>query len=227
MALRILPFRQYNENDVVNLYASDTVNTQTTDSGGGDAGVFVQVSAGDLTDGPVVYESNAYLGKTDYPFVGADQLPVVKAQVTPATTGGSPLGVTLAQTAQQDENGEKLIYYPQKQLELQAVHSGQAVPILTKGIVTLSTAAFDGDIPAPGTNVCTISPGTAGKLTGHASLSAKHAWHHGVPTIGVVIATGNRINRGLATDQFAGASIGTGASDGAGQYAVFKLNAIA
>ncbi len=224
MALRILPFRQYNENDVVNLYASATVNTKTSDSGQGDAGIFVTVSAGDLTDGPVQYQTNSYLGKTDYPFVGADQLPVVTAQVTPAGTGDTVLGVTLAQTAQQDENGEKLIYYPQKQLELQAVHSGQAVPILTQGIVTLSPAAFDGDIPAPGTNVLTISPGaTAGKLTGHATLAAKHAWHSSVPTVGTVIATGNRVNRGLAADQFAGASVGTGAANGNGQYAVVKV----
>lgn len=226
MALRILPFRQYNENDVVNLYASDKANTQVTDSGLGDAGIFVAVSAGDLTDGPVSYETNAYLGKTDYPFVGADQLPVVTAKVTPATTGDTPLGVTLAQTAQQDENGEKLIYYPQKQLELQAVHSGQAVPVLTRGIVTLSPAAFDGSIPAPGTNVVTISPDGNGKLTGHATLAAKHAWHSSVPTVGAVIATGNRINRGLATDQFAGASVGTGAANGNGQYAVVKVHTV-
>ena len=55
MSIRILPFRQYSDNDVVNLYAleNDAVLTNTTDTGGGDAGVFVKVSAGDFNKEPV------------------------------------------------------------------------------------------------------------------------------------------------------------------------------
>ena len=41
MAIRILPFRQYAEEDVVNLYATAAANNAVTDSGDGDAGVFV------------------------------------------------------------------------------------------------------------------------------------------------------------------------------------------
>lgn len=228
MALRILPFRQYNESDVVNMYAMDSVNDSVTDSGDGDAGVFVAVSAGNLGqegEGPVAYENNSYLGQTYAgAFVGqGGNLPVVITKVTPATTGDTVLGVTLNQTAQKDENGEKLIYYPQKALELQAVYSGQAVPVLQKGVVTLSTAAFDGDIPAPGSNVLTISPFNAGKVTGFATRADKHAWHEPVPVIGSVIATGNRVNRGLTTDQFAGASVGTGDANANGQYAVVRI----
>ena len=47
--------------------------------------------------------------------------------------------MTLYQTAKNDENGEKLLYNPQKQEEKQAMLPGQAVPILTKGIVTLAS----------------------------------------------------------------------------------------
>lgn len=239
MALRILPFRQYNETDVVNLYASDKANDKVTHHGLGDAGVFVAVSAGNLggnnLDGPVAYETNAYLGNTDYPFLGNSDLPVVQTKVTPAATGNDVLGVTLAQTAQHDENGEKLIYYPQKQLELQAVHSGQAVPVLTKGVITLSTGAFDGTIPPPGSNVVTISPNGNGRLSGHNSLTAKNTTSTfggnlsagdgaNIPVVGTVIATGNRVNRGLASDQFAGATVGTGAANGDGQYAVVRIS---
>jgi len=41
MALRILPFRQYSDHDVVNLYSviDSDVNDQTTDAGAGDAGL--------------------------------------------------------------------------------------------------------------------------------------------------------------------------------------------
>ena len=54
-----------------------------------------------------------------------------------ATSGDACVGVTLLQTAQTDENGEKFLYYPQKKLEVQAVLTGEAVPVLGKGIVTL------------------------------------------------------------------------------------------
>jgi hypothetical protein len=37
--------------------------------------------------------------------------------------------------AERDENGEKLLYHPRKAAEMQAVISGQTMPVLTKGIV--------------------------------------------------------------------------------------------
>lgn len=206
MALRILPFRSYNESDVVNLYASDVANDSVTDSSNADAGVFVKVSSADLNVGPIAYESNSYLGKTDYAFVGADQLPVVQNKFTAATSGAPVLGITLAQTAQKDENGEKLIYYPQKQLELQAVHSGQAVPVLTKGVVTIASTAYEGTL-TPG-EFLTIGS-TAGKVKGHAT--------HQTNTVGQVLATGSRV-AGLSADQFAGSAGSTG------NYAIIQLS---
>jgi hypothetical protein len=106
MAIRLLPFRQYAEEDVVNLYASSGVNDQVdTAQGDGDAGVFVGVSAGDFSLDPIQYADNSYLGKTDYPFIGRDQYPSVPLQVEPAQSGQTVLGVTLLQTALRDENG--------------------------------------------------------------------------------------------------------------------------
>jgi len=139
MAIRLLPFRQYAEEDVVNLYASSGVNAQVdTAQGDGDAGVFVSVSAGDFSLDPIQYADSTYLGKTDYPFIGRDQYPSVPLQVEPAQSGSTVLGLTLLQTALRDENGEKLLYYPQKKLETQSVLTGEAVPVLGKGIVTLA-----------------------------------------------------------------------------------------
>ena len=144
MALRILPFRQYAEQDVINLYALDgaDVNAQLDTKGNGDAGTFVSISAGALNDGPVQYQTSTYLGKTDYPHIGRDQYPVNVLRVGAAATGDSVLGMTLNQTATHDENGEKLLYYPQKALENQAVLSGQAVPVLSRGIVTLNGCSW-------------------------------------------------------------------------------------
>ena len=60
MALRILPFRQYAEQDVINLYAlkGTDVNSQLDTKGNGDAGVFVSVYNGKLEDGPITYASS-------------------------------------------------------------------------------------------------------------------------------------------------------------------------
>lgn len=215
MAIRLLPFRQYAEEDVVNLFASADSNDKVSDSGKGDAGVFVKVSAGDFSADPVGYESNSYLGKTDYPFIGRNQYPVVPLKVTAASAGDSCLGVTLLQTALKDENDEKLLYYPQKKLETQSVLTGEAVPVLGKGIVTVDTATvLDG----------TQQVGHFVKLSNNAGKISGHAGGHMHGNIGQILATGQRVNRGVSDDQFGGASVGTGAAGNAGKYAVIRIN---
>ena len=205
MALRILPFRQYSDHDVVNLYsviAGDVCDsTVAADSGLGDAGVFVKVSDGNFDADPVSYTDDSYLGKNDYPFLGTDEMyPKVNLKITGATSGVVPLGLTLYQTAKNDENGEKLLYHPTKQTELQAMLPGQAVPILTKGIVTLSADAFDGDVSTytVGRGIKT-SQVTAGKITGALKGVGETA-----DVFGHVIGTGTRSNVGITTDQFSG-----------------------
>ena len=201
MALRILPFRQYSDHVVVNMYAvvDGDVLTSTTDTGAGDAGVFVKVSDGNFDNDPVTYQTNSYLGKTDYPFVGTTEMyPEVNLKITGSTSGEIPLGLTLYQTAKNDENGEKLLYNPQKQEELQAMLPGQAVPVATKGIFTLAAAAFDGGVAdyAPGKGIRT-SLLNAGKLTGALRSDGIHVFGH-------VLGTGTRTSVGPTTDQFAG-----------------------
>ena len=206
MALRILPFRQYSDHDVVNMYSiidSDVLDS-TTGTGAGDAGVFVKVSDGNFDNDPVTYQTNSYLGNTNYPFLGTTEMyPEVNIKVTGNTSGQVPLGMTLYQTAKNDENGEKLLYNPQKQEELQAMLPGQAVPIATKGIFTLSSAAFDGPVSsyAPG-NVIIASNNNDGKITGAARGNAKI--EHSERVFGHVLGTGTRANVGPTTDQFSG-----------------------
>tara|TARA_Y100001938_G_scaffold139837_1_gene207223 strand:+ start:1271 stop:1912 length:642 start_codon:yes stop_codon:yes gene_type:complete len=204
MSLRILPFRQYSDHDVVNLYAleSDDVLDSTTGSGGGDAGVFVTVSAGNFDDDPITYQTNAYLGDTSYPFLGTTEMyPQANLKVTGAGSGVIPLGITLFQTAKNDENGEKLLYHPTKQTELQAMLPGQAVPIATKGVFTLSKDAIAGEALHADLGLGSgirIADATAdvGQITGC------------LPThdnaFGTVLGTGNRANVGITTDQFSG-----------------------
>ena len=201
MALRILPFRQYSDHDVVNLFsviASD-VNTATTDSGAGDAGLFVKVADGNFDADPITYQTNSYLGDTSYPFIGTTEMyPEVNLKITGAADEDHCIGMTLFQTAKNDENGEKLLYNPQKQEELQAMLPGQAVPIATKGIFTLSSSAFDGPLTsyAPGNRIKLSS--NAGKITGFTTVSATTITTGDLvdedKVFGHVLGTGTRAN---------------------------------
>jgi len=211
MGLRILPFRQYSDHDVVNLFSvigSDVLNA-TTDSGAGDAGVFVKVADGNFDKEPVEYQTNSYLGDSSYPFLGTTAMyPEVNLKITGAKDEDHAIGMTLLQTAKNDENGEKLLYNPTKQTELQAVLPGQAVPIATKGIFTLSSSAFDGPISsyAPGNRIKLSS--NAGKITGFSTVSATTITTGDLvdedKVFGHVLGTGVRTSEGPTTDQFAG-----------------------
>jgi hypothetical protein len=202
MATRLLPFRQYDDNDVVNIYAlvDAAVNDNVTGVGSGDAGVFVKVASGNFDLDPVSYASNSYLGKTDYPFVGANSYPSVNLKVTPAASGDTTncLGITLRQTAKFDENGEKLLYYRQKAEELMCVLPGQSVPVATRGIFSLGKNAFGGGT-VTGNNLYVGSgvklSATQGNITG--------CVHSDAGKIGIVLGTGTRTSQNT-TDAFAG-----------------------
>ena len=237
MANRLLPFRQYDENDVINLFANDASDANPTTNGNGSAGVFVSIKSGggNFSKDPITYvdrtELSASYGHTK------NQYPEVQLKVTAASAGataGEVIGLTLKQTLEQDENGEKLLYNPVKKDELQAVLSGQACPVATRGVFTLTSDAFD--LAADGTNSCVpgyaavISPENAGKVSGvaHSSLfgglatsvtgfaivvqggsTVKYSEGH---AIGTWIGTGTRTSTGPTTDVAAGA------------YSVLKLN---
>jgi len=202
MALRLLPFRQYNEHDVVNIFAleSDLALDSTTGDGEGSNGVFVKVTNGNFDQDVITYGSNSYLGKTNYPFVGGDMYPSNPLTLSGVASGDGPnavLGITLNQTAKNDENGEKLLYNTTKKEELQAVLPGQSVPVATRGIFTLSSDAFDGaatDFTIGGGFIASnVNPG---KISGVAADTSE--------SLGSVIGTGSRASQGGITDQFAG-----------------------
>jgi hypothetical protein len=60
--------------------------------------------------------------------------------------------------AERDENGEKLLYHPRKAAEMQAVISGQTMPILTKGVVLYKGQLTDVGVAA-GVSVYNSSTG--------------------------------------------------------------------
>lgn len=202
MALRLLPFRQYIEQDVINLYSlkhGDVPAVSGTDplsdpsiNGENDSGVVVTIADGDFDKG-IEYTSNNYLGKTDYPHIGGNGYPQVTGmRFAAAGAADAPLGITLRQTLTHDENGEKLLYYRQKMIELQAVLPGEVVPVLTRGLITLDSSAFD-VAPTTGDAVYTAAGGQLSTVS------------EGANKVGTCIAAGNR-TAGLTADQFAGDS---------------------
>jgi hypothetical protein len=213
MALRLYPFRQYSDHDVINMYANQVVDDNPTTNGNGSNGVLVKVLSGNMQKDVFDLIGSDYLGKTDYPFLGADKYPVVPLRVVAATTGAAVLGVTLNQTIKNDENGEKLLYNPVKKDELQAVLSGQAVPLATKGLFIFDENAYDKDTNFVPGNICGISPTNAGKLTGYTREGLVDLT---AAIVGHIIGTGNRTSQMGKSDEFAGT--------GTAQYALVMLD---
>ena len=210
MSLRLYPFRQYSDVDVINMFASDTVDANPSTNGNGSAGVFVKVSAGNLDLDPIQYTATDItntLGKTDYPFLGAVQYPAVPLQFTAATAGVPVLGLTLNQTLSTDENGERLLYNPVKRAELQAVLTGQAVPVATRGIFTLADTAIDWVDANMVVNSHLIISANAGKVSG--LLATVVSPITGTTSIiGRILGTGQRVSQNGKSDYFAGTTTG-------------------
>lgn len=189
MAHRLLPFRQYGENDVVNMFALNAdgcaKDLQLTKPGDDDInadGVLVSVEAGNLTENDVidVSEDSRFMNNYGSP-VGRNPYPTNPLKVVPTASGKLPLGVTLNQTLSNDENGESLLFNPVKKDELQAVLSGQTVPVLTKGIIAISSKAIGAIAPSVGDSL--ISDGN-GKFAQYSNANDS--------AIGTVLATGYR-----------------------------------
>lgn len=193
MAKRLLPYRDYSEHDVVNMFALEVDGGDSlsgwveASSGKWDSGVVVSVSAGALPGEVSELRSSTpdnlrdYLGASfDGAHIGFNGYPANGMTVAPASAGSRGLGITLRETLAFDENGEKLLYYKQKLDEAQAVLPGQTVPVLTRGLVLLSAGAIDGT-PSIGDD---LEVKTGGKLGTQSS---------GV-TVGSVIAIGEESN---------------------------------
>ena len=184
MAKRILPYRDYSEHEVLNIFsldvdAGDNLADWKTSGPGGkwDSGLVVSVKAGALP-GEVPSELATAAGGNLRDYLGADfanahigfnGYPAVGMTVEPAADGDRGIGITLRETLAYDENGEKLLYYKQKLDESYGVLPGQAVPILTRGTVLLHEDAFAA-APGLGDELETAANGELKTLAGGISI---------------------------------------------------------
>lgn len=165
---RLLPFRQYDEKDVVNLFSlslpseaagTDYINLKVgkeTFLGGGNwSGSAVKVDSGNasLDANDPALGSDSYLGaigeanQGPYAYTQGNPYPTAPLKVAVAGEDDllNVLGITLRPTLAYDENTEKLLYYTVKKDELQAVLPGEVAPVVTKGIFTFTEKSFSGE----------------------------------------------------------------------------------
>lgn len=144
------PFRQYNANDVVNLYAQTGSSVNR--------GTVVKLLSGDATAHPNLLTS-AF--DSSAPARVTSLRPVVAWKIAPTTSGDVPFGIQLYDVRETNAHGEKYLYQPRFETsEQQVVVSGQAVPVLTRGIVEIN--GFLGS-PGPGSGAI-VNTGTAGTI---------------------------------------------------------------
>lgn len=124
---KLRAYRQYDEHDVINHFKSDIVPLQN--------GTLVKVLSGIKANDDnwlMVGGMGAVYGNT------VAQRYSVTPSVTYANTGSTVLGMTLHDVQETDENGESLKFNPRKAAEMQVVLTGQAVPIVNRGVFHLS-----------------------------------------------------------------------------------------
>lgn len=140
---RLLPYRSYDEHEIINLFAMDQTGI------GGKICAF-------LTGGQDPATSAGAYSNTNPGYTPAG-ITNPRYEVTRKVTSVIPIGATkhqivginLQATLEYDENGQKILFNPWRKVELNAVVSGEAVQILTKGMIRLGSGAYIGT-PLPG-----------------------------------------------------------------------------
>lgn len=134
----LLPFRDYSEHEVVNLFACTAIANKGTlvkpvrswkSTGATDNSKAGPLNLGPSTPGalyPNTVTHNFELVGQVVPIVNYDDIP-------------SAIGVLLKDVREYDENGKKLMYEPRKAAEMDVVIKDiQAVPVLTRGLILVN-----------------------------------------------------------------------------------------
>ena len=169
------PFRDYDEHNVINLFAySGSLPVKK--------GTIVKiVPSSEGHEGWKATDELQLLGDVGASYTNTvSERYGVAAKVTDAvnTDEDNAIGMLLYDVKETDENGEKLIFNPRKAAELQVALSGQAVPVVSKGIFLYKGIA---GTPAAGGNAYIgangIRSATAGAATARVGqfLGAKDA----------------------------------------------------
>lgn len=139
------PFRDYDEKDVINLYAFSGGLVDTSLQILATKGTLVKIAGqgfrGDQEPTEMLGNFGAFNVNN---WVGQRYGALPKVVV--ANPGDAPLGMTLFDVRELDENQLPLKYNPRKAAEMEAVISGQAVPVVTRGIFLYSGVQVSGGV---------------------------------------------------------------------------------
>lgn len=138
MATTLLPFRDYDEHDVINLFAYNGEVTK---------GHIVSINSGWKNT-----DEMALLGDVGNDFGNTvSERYGVKASLKLASgTSSKAIGILLHDVKETDENGEKLVFNPRKAAEMGVTLSGQAAPVATRGVFLYSGTNLTGQTVTPG-----------------------------------------------------------------------------
>jgi len=151
MAITLKPFRQYDEHDVINMFAYD-VDATVTSGVQALAGTIVQTTSGGWKAGEDIHDlsatqpnvavnGNSYGNTLSLRYNLLAEVVKFAGLTDDGVDVVQPLGMLLHDVRTLDENGEDLRYNPRKADEMQVVIPGQAVPIVTRGIFLLHDSA--------------------------------------------------------------------------------------
>jgi hypothetical protein len=125
--MTIRPFRDYSEHEVINLFALE---------GEGNKGTFVTAASNgfDLSSEAAFSDDSFINGTVSARFNVASKVVAAPSGTAPAMV----LGMTLKDVKSVDENGYPLKFEPRKAAERDLVISGEAVPVVKRGMFLYS-----------------------------------------------------------------------------------------
>ena len=148
--MNLKPYRDYDEHDVINgLFALDATSANK--------GALVKIKSSgwvngtDFRDVPLTTQANVYSARR-----------VLCSEISLTSSGDNAtniLGVLLRDVRDENFLGVNYLYDPIRKAEAEAVLSGEAVPILTKGLILVK--GFSGTA-GPNSGAVAADAGTAG-----------------------------------------------------------------
>lgn len=139
------PFRDYNEKDVLNLFAYSGAFVDSSFQILATKGTLVKIVGDGFRPDAEPVEMLGNMGAFNVNNWVGQRYGVVP-KVTVAGPGDVPVGMMLFDCRELDENQLPLKYNPRKAAEMEAVISGQAVPLVTRGVFLYSGVRVSGGV---------------------------------------------------------------------------------
>jgi hypothetical protein len=166
--INLKPFRQYSENDVINLFSY--IGDYPTP-----AGTVVKVTHNYQTVEGNVLDISQNLTSANNALSPVFGVVGSVTKVNNFNDTPKPIGILLNTVAEYDENGDLFIHNPRKAAETNTVLPHQAVPVLTRGIVLISGI----DLSNNGTGGGAPEPGDAAYVGNNGTIATDGVIHIG------------------------------------------------